>query len=105
MDPSFLGERGEKKRLGTISGISLENFTIGNLAAADAEGILNNLLNSFPQEILRTRTRLLGSGNGIRRIQCIQKLIKQKFQQEFELLDTEEEAACGAAVLASYGLE
>ena len=105
MDPSFLGERGEKKRLGTISGISLENFTIGNLAAADAEGILNNLLDSFPQEILRTRTRLLGSGNGIRRIQCIQKLIKQKFQQEFELLDTEEEAACGAAVLASYGLE
>ena len=100
MIPSFLGERGAPDRKGSIAGITLDNFTLGNLAASDAAGILKNLLEGFPQEIIRRRKKILGSGNGIRKVQTVQAAIRQQFSQDFELTDTQEEAACGAAKLA-----
>ena len=105
LKPHFLGERTNQDLRGSICGITPENFTLGNLAAADAVGILDNLLSDFPAEILQKRSRLLGSGNGIRKVKCVQTVIRQKFLQEFILQDTCEEAASGAARLAANLLQ
>lgn len=100
LNPSFLGERGAEGLRGEIRGITLDNFTLGALAAAAAEGILRNLKQDFPPEILSKRIELLGSGNGVRKVHCIQKVIRREFPQELILTDHREEAACGAAKLA-----
>ncbi len=97
--PSFLGERGEDSLRGEICGITLENFTLGNLAASAAEGILRNLKEPFPEAVLDSRTTLLGSGNGLRRVQCIQRAVRNLFPQKLVLTESREEAACGAARL------
>ena len=98
--PSFLGERNDPERKGSISGLTLTNFSLGALGAAAAEGILENLISEFPPELLKKRTLVLGSGNGIRKVKTIQQMIRKKFTQPFILTSTREEACCGAAVLA-----
>lgn len=98
--PSFLGERNDPERKGSISGLTLTNFSLGALGAAAAEGILENLISEFPPELLKKRTLVLGSGNGIRKVKTIQQMIRKKFTQQFILTSTREEACCGAAVLA-----
>ncbi len=99
--PSFLGERGAETLRGEIRDITLDNFSLGALTAATAEGIIRNLKQDFPPEILSTRKELLGSGNGIRKVHCIQEIIRREFPQKLILTDSREEAACGAAKLAS----
>lgn len=98
--PNFLGERGTENLRGEIRDITLENFSLGALAAAMAEGIIRNMKQDFPMEILSKRKALLGSGNGIRKILCIQEVIHRNFPQKLILVSTKEEAACGAAKLA-----
>ncbi len=95
--PNFMGERGAESLRGEIRDITLENFSIGALTASMAEGIIRNLKQDFPAAILSKRTDLLGSGNGIRKVHCIQAVIRREFPQKLILTDSREEAACGAA--------
>ena len=100
VSPNFLGERGNGDLRGSVSGIDLSNFTLGKLAAATLEGILDNLFNDFPENLRKNRTRIIGSGNGLRKVHSMQELIRSKYGMELVLPDSVEEAACGAAILA-----
>ena len=98
--PSFLGERHDPERRGSIGGITPENLTPGTLAAALAEGIVRNLKNGFPEGAFAGRTRIICSGNGVRRVQCIQRAIQNQFGLAPTLRPDREEAACGCAKLS-----
>ena len=87
-----------------MSGLTLKNFSPGNLGAAAADGILENLIADFPAGVLEKRSLILGSGNGIRKVRVIQLMIGKKFRQQFILTDTREEACCGAAILAGRSI-
>jgi len=98
--PSFLGERNDPERRGAIGGITLANFTPGNLAAALADGIIRNLRHGFPENAFHGRTRIVCSGNGVRKVHCVQRAIRKQFKLDPFLRPGREEAACGCAKLS-----
>lgn len=98
--PSFLGERHAGSLRGSIEGIDLENFTLGRLARALARGILSNLKGMFPASALTDRTRLVGSGNALRRSRLLQEMSEEVFGLPLLMTAEREEAAVGAALNA-----
>ena len=71
--PSFLGERSAPDLRGSISGLTLENYTPGKIAAALARGIISNLRSTLPESLQKNRKKLLVSGNAVRRTLVLQK--------------------------------
>ncbi len=100
--PNFLGERHDPGLTGAIDNIRLDNFSLGGLASALARGIVSNMKTMIAPELLQNKQRVIGSGNAIRRLEVIQKMIGQEFDLPLTVKDAKEEAACGAAILGSY---
>ena len=99
--PLFLGSRQQPADRAEISGISLDNFRIAPLAASLARGIVAELFAPFPDELLHSRHTVLGSGNCVRFCAAIRQEIVRQSNLELKLKDSCEEAACGAAKLAT----
>lgn len=98
--PNFLGERWNPALRGEVSGLSLVNTTPGALGAALALGIVRNLKEGFPPELLKGRREVSGTGNAVRLLKSIQHAIRREFRLPLTLPETREEAAVGAALLA-----
>lgn len=98
--PHFLGERSDSSLRGSITGLTLANFTPAKLAAAFALGILRNLRQSFPESLYAGRTVLIVSGNAIRQSRALKTACDRVFNLPSILPDGAEEAACGVARLA-----
>lgn len=102
--PHFLGERYDTSLRGTIGGIDSGNFDLGTLARGLARGIIENLENMFPDFALQQRNSIVGSGNALRHNRLLQVATEQVFDLPLTVSDLQEEAACGAAINASYSL-
>lgn len=100
--PSFLGERSAPDLRGSISGLTLENYTPGKIAAALARGIISNLRSTLPESLQKNRKKLLVSGNAVRRTLVLQKACTAIFGLTPEIPESREEAACGAAVMSGH---
>ena len=100
--PNFLGERHDPGLTGAIDHIRLDNFSLGGLVAALARGIVANMKTMIAPELLQNKQRVIGSGNAIRRLEVIRKMIGLEFALPLTVKDAKEEAACGAAILGSY---
>jgi sedoheptulokinase len=100
IEPHFLGERNDVGLRGQISGIDLRNFTPGKFSKALAEGIAVNLKSMLPDRLLSDKKRIITSGNALRRNALLMKAVGEVFAMPVELIDSVEEAACGAAILA-----
>jgi sedoheptulokinase len=96
--PNFLGERYNPDLTGIIQNINLNNFTLGNISAALAKGIVANLKQMMPEELLTGKKLVVGSGNAVRRLQVIQRMIEKVFDLPLKACNSKEEAACGAAI-------
>ena len=70
------------------------------LGAALALGIVRNLKEGFPPELLKGRREVSGTGNAVRLLKSIQHAIRREFRLPLTLPETREEAAVGAALLA-----
>ena len=120
--PHFLGERHRPDLRGSIEGLTLGNFTLGAVAKGLARGILTNLRDMLPQEVLMgpalalpskaglrrggsatglRRERVVASGNALRHNPLLQRAAEEVFGLPLVLTDGREEAALGAARLAS----
>lgn len=97
--PSFLGERDDMAARGKLTGLTLDNFEFGKVAAALALGLVKNLRRMLPEELLAGRTRLALSGNGFRRNRSLRRAAELVFGMPAVPTDLDEEAACGAALL------
>ena len=100
IEPHFLGERHAPSLRGVIRGLTLDNVRPGALAAALAFGIVRNLKADFPAGELASRRVVIGSGNAVRLVKCIQYAIEKEFALPLKLSAGCEEAAVGAAKLA-----
>lgn len=98
--PNFSGERHAPELSGQIENITLENFSLGNLSAALARGIVDNLKQMMPEALTMDKKIIIGSGNAIRRLEIVRHMIRQQFGLPLEVKTSKEEAACGAAILA-----
>lgn len=100
----FCGTRTDSRIRGSIRNISLENLTPGHLIAGFLEGTVEEL-HSFYREaeplLGRQVNKVVGSGNGLRKNRLWQQITGEIFGMELEMSDMPEEAACGAAILAS----
>lgn len=99
VDTTFCGTRNDPTRRATISGISIDNFTVGDMCNGFMKGIANELYemyNSIKPLLANEPTIMIGSGNGIR----FNKQLCLKFQEMFGLNLVipahKEEAAFGA---------
>jgi sugar (pentulose or hexulose) kinase len=99
--PSFLGERHDPTLRASIEGIGLDNFDAGALASALAEGILLNMREMMPAWAFEGRSRAVASGNALRKLSIMRHHARRVFGLPLTLPESREEAACGAAIVAS----
>lgn len=100
--------RSNPGELGSISGISADNFYPGAMTVGIMQGILGELYEMYQEMCRMTGTKaihLAGSGNGIRRNALMQELAEELFQMPMEIPACQEEAAYGAALQALQGVE
>ncbi len=97
----FLGERHDPSLRGSIDGLTRSNFSLGNVARGLARSIVLNLRAMLPPEALEHRTRVVGSGNALRRTPLLQQMAEEVFGLPLTLVEGREEAATGAALLAA----
>jgi sedoheptulokinase len=98
--PHFEGERYDPRLRGEIRGIDSSNFTIGNVARALARGIVENLKDMLPSDVWAGRSRVVGSGNALRKNALLQEMAGHVLGLPVVLSKFKEEAAVGAAINA-----
>ncbi|MDC7291839.1 FGGY family carbohydrate kinase [Blautia schinkii] len=105
---TFSGTRSNPLERGNIQGIGVENFHPGAMTVGMITGILEELLEMYRQMCAMTGTaasKLVGSGNGIRRNPLMRELAEELFGMPMDIPVCQEEAAYGAALqsLAAAG--
>jgi len=101
--PTLSGTRADPACRGSVAGISLENFTLGNLARALLIGVTDEL-RDFHERAAAASTAghesIVASGNAVRKNPLLRSIIAERFARPVLVPRHREEAACGAAFLA-----
>ena len=100
----FHGSRVDPGLRGSIRNLSEDNFTPEGLIRGVLEGMADELYERYLQiqaGIGIRASRLVGSGNGLRKNPVLRRIFKEKFQARLSLAPVEEEAACGAAFVSA----
>lgn len=103
----FDGTRNDPDKRGSIENISIDNFTPGQFALGILHGMAEELFGMYSAcigEGLVPKSRLIGSGNGLRLNRHLQQITAQTFGMELEMSECAEEASTGAAVFAKCQL-
>lgn len=98
---TFAGTREHPDESGSIHGIRTDNFHPASLIRGVLNGMteeLYELYDIIKEETRLSRTRLVASGNGIRKNKTLQQILQTRFEMPLEVVQTEEEAAFGAAI-------
>lgn len=102
-DTRFSGTRKDKSVRGSITGIDTTNLTTANLSLAVLEGIVRDLHAMWLTSGSRHASRLIASGNAVRRNPVLRSVIGRTFDLECLMSGLPEEAARGAGYTASVG--
>lgn len=106
--PLFTGTRENPQLRGSWTGISPENFTPAHMTRALLEGIADELANShglIREAAGRAYGQLIGAGNGLRENPVLAGIVADKFAMPLVFPRHREEAAIGAALIATVGAE
>lgn len=98
VDTRFSGTRENPSLRGSVSGISTDNFTPGHLIYGVLHGMTDELFNMYKACGASAHTRVVGSGNGLRKNSALQKIVSETFGMELLIPAHREEAAFGAAL-------
>lgn len=99
--PTIFGERFLPDLKGTIEGIGPDNFSLGGFYKAFINGVIKNLNDLMAPQCLDGRNLIVGTGNALRLQPLIQACVREVFKLPLKLCEFSEEAAQGAARLAS----
>ena len=102
--PDFFGTRVRPGEFGSITGITAANFTLQNVARAKANGIVENLFAPMPESLIRSRRRIVGSGNGLAKCGAVRRALQERCSLPLVMPQVREEAATGAALHARFTL-
>lgn len=100
---TFSGTRSNPKEKGAILGIDVENFHPGAMTLGIIHGILEELYEMYIQMCEKTgrkATKLVASGNGMRKNRLMQEMAEELFGMKLQIPVCKEEAAYGAALHA-----
>lgn len=100
---TFQGTRQDPTLRGSITGLSVDNFTPVHFMYGMMYGMAEEMYSLY-QDYLRAGGKeaatIIGSGNGLRRNPTLCRIVSEVFHCQLALADNEEEAACGAAKYA-----
>lgn len=107
---TFSGTRSNPDMRGSIANIGVENFHPGAMTLGMIQGVLDELHEMYVSMCEATgkkATKLVGSGNGIRKNKLMQELAEEMYGMKMQIPLYQEEAAYGAALysLVAAGLE
>ena len=108
-DTRFSGTRRRGDIRGSFTGIGVGNFDAAHLISATINGIADEIMELYGR-ILKAEvnlpTRLIGSGNGLRRNPALRRVFEERFGLKMQIPAHNEEAAYGAALfgLAAGGV-
>lgn len=100
---TFAGTRENPLETGGIQGIRVDNFHPASLIRGVLNGMAEELFQLYQvicQGTGSSRGSLVCSGNGVRRNPALRRALEERFQMPLAMVDTQEEAAFGAAVSA-----
>jgi sugar (pentulose or hexulose) kinase len=104
---TLAGTRADPAQRGSIHGISLDNFALGNLARAVLEGAVDELAafhDRAPDHHKRQHQSVVASGNAVRKNPLLRQIIADRFGRPVLIPRHCEEAAYGAALLAGVSV-
>jgi sedoheptulokinase len=90
---------------GSVVSIGVDNFNPAALSLGVIRGMVEELTGMVPTEVLSGFTKVMASGNAVRKNPLAQQLISEELGLKCELTDSNEEAATGAALAAAKSLE
>ena len=102
----FEGTRRNPNLRGSIKNISISNFTPQNLIFGFFNGVSNELqyyFESVPESIKNKKTKLIGSGNAIRKNSLLCRVLEKNFGYKILIPKNKEEAAFGACLSSIVG--
>lgn len=102
-DTRFSGTRKDETKKGSISRIDTTNLTPANLCRAVLEGLVRELHQIYATSTCKTLTRLVASGNAVRKNPVLRSVISRAFDLECLMSSMPEEATRGAAYAAAVG--
>jgi sedoheptulokinase len=103
----FSGTRENPTVRGSITNLSLDNFTPQHFICGVLEGSVQELYDEYSELKLtgdKKPSILVGSGNGIRKSVILQQMFSEKFGMKVKIPAHNEEAAYGAALSAMVGI-
>lgn len=105
---TFSGTRENPADTGSVTGIRLDNFRPASLIRGVLNGMAQELYDLY--RVIQSgtgiaRTRLVASGNGVRKNSALQDILQERFGMKPETGQPEEEAAFGAALFAHSALK
>lgn len=101
VNTAFSGTREKPGKRGSIKNIGTENFTPEALVKGVLEGMaaeLHKMYGKIEKGLHLSKSRIIASGNGIRKNLYLQEIMSEKFGMKLQMAEHEEEAAYGAAV-------
>lgn len=101
--PHLIGETWDARLTGCLSGLAPQCGSVGEIARAVARSIAENALNILPASALQGRSTLRASGNALHRSLLLRRESAEALGLPLTLSDFPEEAALGAARVASSG--
>ncbi|MCW5853571.1 MAG: hypothetical protein KIT87_26130 [Anaerolineae bacterium] len=107
-EPFFTGSRAEPARRAVWTGMSDANFTPAHLTRALLEGMARRFHQGFShlQSVTSAPVEhLVGAGNGLRENPTLAEIVATQFGLPVQMTVHREEAAYGAALVASVGAE
>lgn len=102
--PHLDGERHRPTLTGSMTGLRLDNGTLGEMARALAYGIVANARDMLPAGVWAGRQRAMASGNALRRSALLRREAERALGLPVHFAEHEEEAATGAARVAAVWL-
>lgn len=106
-EPLFTGTRENPELRGTLTGMSIENFTPSHFSRALLEGMAAVFHDGYLEiaaALGGPRKHLVGAGNGLRENAVLAGIVAAQFGMPMMVATHREEAAFGAALLAAVGL-
>ena len=105
VDTTFCGTRTNPSAKGSVLSLDESNFTPSKLIAATLYGMANELYGMYKDVRSPDFSRLVASGNGVRKNEALRIVLSKVFGVTPEIPDIKEEAAYGAAKFARKCVE
>lgn len=104
VNTQFCGTRSNPQKRGSISNIGIYNFTPEHFAVGIYSGMSEELYGFYATNKNLKHTKLIGSGNGIRKGKALKGILEKRFKMPLYVPSHTEEASYGASLFAMVGV-